>query len=219
MRIASHQIASASARPRLCNQVIPHPRSFDADNDCQTNRRHKPSAISSTRLLLRTASSAEQLPDWDGRAFGAPGEIAKLEKQQHKDLSGGVVEIAKIWSAQPEAQRAIGKLASAATTRRPSIPIQGETPKSDLQIVECLAQSWIGMAGRGVVAALASLPIGALCFRLRGPYFGDLHDRHRSGPYAAVSQVSRFRLGRRRHDHPQSGNAPLMMQFEAKAAY
>src|SRR5674476_947860 len=30
---------------------------------------------------------------------------------------------------------------------------------------------WIGMLAGGVVAMLASLPIGALCFRLRGPYF------------------------------------------------
>ena len=30
---------------------------------------------------------------------------------------------------------------------------------------------WIGMIAGGVVAALASLPIGWLCFRLRGPYF------------------------------------------------
>ena len=30
---------------------------------------------------------------------------------------------------------------------------------------------WIGMFAGGVVAMLASLPIGALCFRLRGPYF------------------------------------------------
>ena len=30
---------------------------------------------------------------------------------------------------------------------------------------------WIGMVAGGVVAMLASLPIGALCFRLRGPYF------------------------------------------------
>jgi ABC-type branched-subunit amino acid transport system permease subunit len=30
---------------------------------------------------------------------------------------------------------------------------------------------WIGMVAGGVVAMLASLPIGWLCFRLRGPYF------------------------------------------------
>src|ERR1700730_7500939 len=30
---------------------------------------------------------------------------------------------------------------------------------------------WIGMLAGGVVAMLASLPIGALCFRLRGPVF------------------------------------------------
>jgi branched-chain amino acid transport system permease protein len=30
---------------------------------------------------------------------------------------------------------------------------------------------WIGMVAGGIVAMLASLPIGALCFRLKGPYF------------------------------------------------
>src|SRR3954452_9097409 len=30
---------------------------------------------------------------------------------------------------------------------------------------------WIGMVAGGVVAMAASLPIGWLCFRLRGPYF------------------------------------------------
>ena len=30
---------------------------------------------------------------------------------------------------------------------------------------------WIGMVAGGLVAMLASLPIGWLCFRLRGPYF------------------------------------------------
>src|SRR6185437_8654127 len=30
---------------------------------------------------------------------------------------------------------------------------------------------WLGMVAGGVVAAIASLPIGWLCFRLRGPYF------------------------------------------------
>src|SRR5690349_23512689 len=30
---------------------------------------------------------------------------------------------------------------------------------------------WIGIVAGGVVAMLASLPIGTLCFRLRGPYF------------------------------------------------
>src|SRR3984893_6013890 len=30
---------------------------------------------------------------------------------------------------------------------------------------------WIGMVAGGIVAMRASLPIGWLCFRLRGPYF------------------------------------------------
>jgi branched-chain amino acid transport system permease protein len=78
---------------------------------------------------------------------------------------------------------------------------------------------WIGMVAGGVVAMLASLPIGALCFRLRGPYF--------TIATIATAQVLmliflKFRdlaWGAEGTTIPNLGNAPLMMQFEAKAAY
>src|SRR5712671_254185 len=78
---------------------------------------------------------------------------------------------------------------------------------------------WIGMFAGGVVAMLASLPIGWLCFRLRGPYF--------TIATIATAQVLmliflKFRdlaWGAEGTTIPNLGNAPLMMQFEAKAAY
>jgi branched-chain amino acid transport system permease protein len=78
---------------------------------------------------------------------------------------------------------------------------------------------WIGMVAGGVVAMLASLPIGALCFRLRGPYF--------TIATIATAQVLmliflKFRdlaWGAEGTTIPNLGNAPLMMQFDAKAAY
>ena len=78
---------------------------------------------------------------------------------------------------------------------------------------------WIGMIAGGVVAALASLPIGWLCFRLRGPYFA----------IATIATAQVFMLiflkfrdlawGAEGTTIPNLGNSPLMMQFEAKAAY
>lgn len=78
---------------------------------------------------------------------------------------------------------------------------------------------WIGMVAGGVIAMLASLPIGALCFRLRGPYF--------TIATIATAQVLmliflKFRdlaWGAEGTTIPNLGNSPLMMQFEAKAAY
>ena len=42
---------------------------------------------------------------------------------------------------------------------------------STILLIRYGVSPWIGMLAGGVVAMLASLPIGALCFRLRGPYF------------------------------------------------
>src|SRR5262249_34684862 len=42
---------------------------------------------------------------------------------------------------------------------------------SSILLIDYDVSPWIGMIAGGVVAMLASLPIGALCFRLRGPYF------------------------------------------------
>jgi branched-chain amino acid transport system permease protein len=78
---------------------------------------------------------------------------------------------------------------------------------------------WIGMFAGGVVAALASLPIGWLCFRLRGPYF--------TIATIATAQVLmliflKFRdlaWGAEGTTIPNLGHAPLMMQFESKPPY
>jgi ABC-type branched-subunit amino acid transport system permease subunit len=42
---------------------------------------------------------------------------------------------------------------------------------STILLIRYDVSPWIGMLAGGIVAMLASLPIGALCFRLRGPYF------------------------------------------------
>ena len=42
---------------------------------------------------------------------------------------------------------------------------------STLMQIDLGISPWIGMLAGGVAAMLASLPIGWLCFRLRGPYF------------------------------------------------
>jgi branched-chain amino acid transport system permease protein len=78
---------------------------------------------------------------------------------------------------------------------------------------------WIGMIAGGGVAMLASLPIGWLCFRLRGPYF--------TIATIATAQVLmliflKFRdlaWGAEGTTIPNLGSAPLMMQFEDKASY
>jgi branched-chain amino acid transport system permease protein len=78
---------------------------------------------------------------------------------------------------------------------------------------------WIGMLAGGVVATLASLPIGSLCFRLRGPYFAIAT--------IATAQVLRllflkfrdFAWGAEGTTMPNLGDAPLMMQFDGKAPY
>jgi branched-chain amino acid transport system permease protein len=78
---------------------------------------------------------------------------------------------------------------------------------------------WIGMFAGGVVAMLASLPIGWLCFRLRGPYF--------TIATIATAQVLmliflKFRdlaWGAEGTTIPNLGHAPLMMQFETKPPY
>jgi branched-chain amino acid transport system permease protein len=78
---------------------------------------------------------------------------------------------------------------------------------------------WIGMFAGGGIGALASLPIGWLCFRLRGPYF--------TIATIATAQVLmliflKFRdlaWGAEGTTIPNLGHAPLMMQFETKPPY
>jgi branched-chain amino acid transport system permease protein len=78
---------------------------------------------------------------------------------------------------------------------------------------------WIGMAAGGVVAMLASLPIGALCFRLRGPYFAIATIATAQVLMLIFLKFRDFAWGAEGTTIPNLGNAPLMMQFEAKAAY
>jgi branched-chain amino acid transport system permease protein len=78
---------------------------------------------------------------------------------------------------------------------------------------------WIGMVAGGVVAALASLPIGWLCFRLRGPYFAIATIATAQVLMLLFLKFRDFAWGAEGTTIPNLGNAPLMMQFEAKSAY
>ncbi|MGB8184646.1 MAG: branched-chain amino acid ABC transporter permease, partial [Pseudolabrys sp.] len=78
---------------------------------------------------------------------------------------------------------------------------------------------WIGMIAGGVVAALASLPIGWLCFRLRGPYFAIATSATAQVLMLIFLKFRDFAWGAEGTTIPNLGNSPLMMQFEAKAAY
>ncbi|MBV9739561.1 MAG: branched-chain amino acid ABC transporter permease, partial [Hyphomicrobiales bacterium] len=78
---------------------------------------------------------------------------------------------------------------------------------------------WIGMVAGGIVAALASLPIGWLCFRLRGPYFTIATIATAQVLMLVFLKFRDFAWGAEGTTIPNLGNAPLMMQFEAKSAY
>jgi branched-chain amino acid transport system permease protein len=90
---------------------------------------------------------------------------------------------------------------------------------SSILLIDYDVSPWIGMIAGGFVAMAASLPIGALCFRLRGPYFAIAT--------IATAQVLRllflkfrdFAWGAEGTTMPNLGSAPLMMQFEGKAPY
>src|ERR1700731_2066957 len=78
---------------------------------------------------------------------------------------------------------------------------------------------WIGMAAGGVVGMLASLPIGWLCFRLRGPYFAIATIATAQVLMLIFLKFRDFAWGAEGTTIPNLGNAPLMMQFEGKAPY
>ena len=78
---------------------------------------------------------------------------------------------------------------------------------------------WIGMIAGGVVATLASLPIGWLCFRLRGPYFTIATIATAQVLMLIFLKFRDFAWGAEGTTVPNLGSAPLMMQFEGKAAY
>src|SRR5580658_10437085 len=78
---------------------------------------------------------------------------------------------------------------------------------------------WIGMLAGGIVAMLASLPIGAICFRLRGPYFAIATIATAQVLMLLFLKFRDFAWGAEGTTLPFLGQAPLMMQFESKAAY
>jgi branched-chain amino acid transport system permease protein len=78
---------------------------------------------------------------------------------------------------------------------------------------------WIGMFAGGGVAMLASLPIGWLCFRLRGPYFTIATIATAQVFMLLFLKFRDFAWGAEGTTIPNLGNAPLMMQFESKAPY
>jgi branched-chain amino acid transport system permease protein len=78
---------------------------------------------------------------------------------------------------------------------------------------------WLGMVAGGGVAALASLPIGWLCFRLRGPYFAIATIATAQVLMLLFLKFRDFAWGAEGTTIPNLGDAPLMMQFAGKAAY
>ena len=78
---------------------------------------------------------------------------------------------------------------------------------------------WIGMVAGGVVAMLASLPIGAVCFRLRGPYFAIATIATAQVLMLLFLKFRDFAWGAEGTTIPNFGDAPLMMQFDEKSSY
>ena len=78
---------------------------------------------------------------------------------------------------------------------------------------------WLGMLAGGGIATLASLPIGWLCFRLRGPYFAIATIATAQVLMLLFLKFRDFAWGAEGTTIPNLGNAPLMMQFAGKAAY
>jgi branched-chain amino acid transport system permease protein len=78
---------------------------------------------------------------------------------------------------------------------------------------------WIGMVAGGIVAMLASLPIGWLCFRLRGPYFTIATIATAQALMLIFLKFRDFAWGAEGTTIPNLGTAPLMMQFENKSSY
>jgi branched-chain amino acid transport system permease protein len=78
---------------------------------------------------------------------------------------------------------------------------------------------WLGMLAGGGVAMLASLPIGALCFRLRGPYFAIATIATAQVLMLLFLKFRDFAWGAEGTTIPNLGDAPLMMQFDGKAPY
>jgi len=90
---------------------------------------------------------------------------------------------------------------------------------STILLIRFGVSPWIGILAGGVVAMLASLPIGALCFRLRGPYFAIATIATAQVLMLLFLKFRDFAWGAEGTTLPNLGDAPLMMQFESKAAY
>jgi branched-chain amino acid transport system permease protein len=90
---------------------------------------------------------------------------------------------------------------------------------STILLIRFGVSPWIGMLAGGVVAVLASLPIGALCFRLRGPYFAIATIATAQVLMLLFLKFRDFAWGAEGTTIPNLGNSPLMMQFDAKVAY
>jgi len=90
---------------------------------------------------------------------------------------------------------------------------------SSILLIDYDVSPWIGMIAGGVVAMLASLPIGALCFRLRGPYFAIATIATAQVLMLLFLKFRDFAWGAEGTTMPNLGSAPLMMQFEGKAPY
>jgi branched-chain amino acid transport system permease protein len=90
---------------------------------------------------------------------------------------------------------------------------------STILLIRFGVSPWIGILAGGIVAALASLPIGALCFRLRGPYFAIATIATAQVLMLLFLKFRDFAWGAEGTTLPNLGESPLMMQFGAKAAY
>ena len=90
---------------------------------------------------------------------------------------------------------------------------------STILLIKFGVSPWIGIVAGGVVAMLASLPIGALCFRLRGPYFAIATIATAQTLMLLFLKFRDFAWGAEGTTIPNQGNSPMMMQFDAKAAY
>ena len=90
---------------------------------------------------------------------------------------------------------------------------------STILLIRFEISPWIGMLAGGGVAMLASLPIGALCFRLRGPYFAIATIATAQVLMLLFLKFRDFAWGAEGTTIPNLGDAPLMMQFDGKAPY
>ena len=90
---------------------------------------------------------------------------------------------------------------------------------STILLIRYGVSPWIGMLVGGAVAMLASLPIGALCFRLRGPYFAIATIAAAQVLMLLFLKFRDFAWGAEGTTIPNFGDSPLMMQFHGKAPY